>query len=407
MKKNIIILTDSPGPPLYNPRMRYLIQNLHRRGWQFTVFAEQMPNETFLFEDCQNIMIPYYKGNKWKDKCLWLLDKLFNAKEKRLYRAVRKNIANPPFDLILCSAFNTYPLITARRLAKKWNLPLVVDLRDIAEQWGGVSYLQHGLHIGIKWLDSILTDWYVRIGIRQRNRTIRQAAAITTISTWHQKILSKHHSSVHLIYNGYDENSLSPKNEISSAFLITYTGKIFDFFYTNPHLLFVALKSLKQKDLLPAELQLHFYSNLSCHPLLRQAAQEANIQDIVFVHPFVPNEEIPNILHQTSIALVLTNKTGKDGPHGIMTTKFFEALGVEKPVLCVPSDEESLSEVIQQTNAGIAAKTAEEIEQFILDKYHEWQQNGFTRQLVNQVQKQRFTRQYQAGQFENLFLSLI
>ena len=85
----------------------------------------------------------------------------------------------------------------------------------------------------------------------------------------------------------------------------------------------------------------------------------------------------------------------------------FEALGVEKPVLCVRSDEECLAQVIRETNAGIAATTAEEVKAFILDKYSEWQQNGFTRQAVNQAQKQLFTRQYQAGQFEALLTSLM
>ena len=90
-----------------------------------------------------------------------------------------------------------------------------------------------------------------------------------------------------------------------------------------------------------------------------------------------------------------------------MTTKFFEALGTEKPVLCVPSDKECLAEVIQETNAGLAASSVQEIQAFILDKYAEWKAKGFTRQPVNAELKQLFTRQYQAQQFENIFLSLI
>ena len=87
-----------------------------------------------------------------------------------------------------------------------------------------------------------------------------------------------------------------------------------------------------------------------------------------------------------------------------MTTKFFEALGVEKPVLCVPSDEESLAEVIRQTNAGIAATDAEQVRTFIKEQYAAWQAKGYTRQAVNQEQKKRFTRQYQARQFEQIFI---
>ena len=90
-----------------------------------------------------------------------------------------------------------------------------------------------------------------------------------------------------------------------------------------------------------------------------------------------------------------------------MGTKFFEALGVEKPVLCVRSDEECLAQVIQETNAGLAGTNAEEVADFILDKYAEWKKNGFTHQAVNQEVKKQFTRQYQAKQFEQILLKLI
>ena len=88
-----------------------------------------------------------------------------------------------------------------------------------------------------------------------------------------------------------------------------------------------------------------------------------------------------------------------------MTTKFFEALGCEKPVLCTPSGEDCLSKTIHDTNAGIASSNPDEIKAFILSKYHEWQQKGHTRQPV--IHKEQFSRQHQAEQFEQLFLSLI
>ena len=85
-----------------------------------------------------------------------------------------------------------------------------------------------------------------------------------------------------------------------------------------------------------------------------------------------------------------------------MTTKFYEALGCEKPILCTPSDSEELAQTIRQTNAGLASSNINEIKAFILDKYHEWQQNGFTHQAV--INKEQFSREKQAEQFEQLFL---
>jgi hypothetical protein len=103
--------------------------------------------------------------------------------------------------------------------------------------------------------------------------------------------------------------------------------------------------------------------------------------------------------------LVLTNKSDENGPKGIMTTKFFEAIGVEKPVLCVPNDEGCLGQVINEVNAGLAANSAQEVQNFITEKYNEWQKNGFTRQNVRN--KEYFCRENQAKEFIKVFNTVL
>jgi hypothetical protein len=90
--------------------------------------------------------------------------------------------------------------------------------------------------------------------------------------------------------------------------------------------------------------------------------------------------------------------------HGIRTTKFFEALGCEKPILCTPSNTDELAKTIQRTKAGLASSDINEIKQFILAKYHEWRQNGFTRQNVEN--NESFSRKEQAKQFEQLLIEV-
>ncbi len=90
-------------------------------------------------------------------------------------------------------------------------------------------------------------------------------------------------------------------------------------------------------------------------------------------------------------------------PKGIMGTKTFEYLAVEKPILCVRNDEDCLEQTINRANAGLAASTVEETERFILEKFSEWQQNGYTHQAVNREYIAQFSRKYQVGQFAGLF----
>jgi hypothetical protein len=88
-----------------------------------------------------------------------------------------------------------------------------------------------------------------------------------------------------------------------------------------------------------------------------------------------------------------------------MTTKFFEAIGVEKPILCVRSDEECLAQTIQETKAGLAATNVEEVKKFILHHYNQWQKQGYTHIDINN--KQQFSRQTQALQFEEIFNQIL
>ena len=101
-----------------------------------------------------------------------------------------------------------------------------------------------------------------------------------------------------------------------------------------------------------------------------------------------------------SSVLVALGAAASNGQHGILGTKIFEAIGMEKPFVLIPSDEDSMAALIQQTGIGLAAKTTAQLKSFLLDKYAEWQANGFTRQTVNN--KEIFTRRYQARQFEQI-----
>ena len=99
--------------------------------------------------------------------------------------------------------------------------------------------------------------------------------------------------------------------------------------------------------------------------------------------------------------LVLTSPN----THGMLTTKFYEALGCEKPILCVPSDNGALAELIEYTNAGISTNDIKQIQAFIQEKYNEWQQNGFTYQVTSH--REKFSRETQCEFMETIIKKLL
>lgn len=368
MKQRILIVSDPYGKPAYAPRLRFLCDYLTEKGYEIVVYTEQFQPHDFAHK-YPIIEKPLYYNNaiQWAVYSFWSL--LTDWRNRSFTKWVRQEAKGQPFDRVFCTTFSTFPLRTAYAIAHERHIPLLVDIRDLDEQVPNAQYQSHR-----QWWTRPFRQWYRAVNIHRRNQVLRKADCITTVSPWHVDFLRPYCKNVHLIYNGYDPKQFFyAKDILSDTFLISYIGKIYEF-----------------QDL----------------SLVEQAIRELNIPAIQLNlhtpdHNPIPIHKVGDEIRRSSIVLVLTNPSA----HGMMTTKFFEALGCEKPILCVPSDEGCLAETIRETNAGIATSDIEEIKAFILDKYHEWQLHGYTHQAV--VNKERFSRQHQAEQFEQLFLSLI
>lgn len=396
MSKRLLILCEAIAPPAYSPRIITLVEYLQAQGWHCEI-ATEMDNDRPFECNCTIHQMPTYRH--------LVADKLFGAKENALYQYVQKQVNVASFDLILCASYYYFPLQAAMRLAKRYHLPLVVDLRDITEQWGRLDYYTRTF-TGIKFIDQIAKRIYTTINTHTRNRVLRYASVVTTVSPWHQQVLSQYNPNTQMICNGFDTHMFYPKNVSSSTFDITFIGKYYSHYAQCPTLLFKALQQLLSTGSIKShKVRVLFHTNDIGQQAFIKLAQQYNLEGMVKVEGYIPRSEIVAHMHQSSILMILTTSAKEYGTHGIMGTKFYEILGVEKPCLCLESDEECLADAIEKTNAGLAATNVEEVKAFVLEKYLEWEQNGFTHQPV--LNKQQFTRQYESQQFEELFLACI
>ena len=387
--KRILIITDAVTKPLYTPRVRNLYHYFSQKDIKIDWFTEQHEEIPSNF-NLKLHQIPFYKHNGLLGKIEWsiknILNLLFDYKNNFFAKKVLTATQNKNYDLVFCSTFHTFGLKAALKVAQKQNIPLHLDLRDIAEQCDTNEYNNSKIALGL------ISKIYRNINISRRNQVLKQAHSITTVSPWHVNFLKQFNPNTHLIYNGYDSTLFQPRTTKTNYFDIIYTGKWYSPTLQDPTLLFQALAEINNP-----QIRLIWYTNADVHSQISKLAQQHNLTTPLIINNYVPNNEIPNLLNRSSIILVLTNK----GNRGIMTTKFFEAIGVEKPILCVRSDEECLAQTIKKTNAGLAATNVEEVKEFILYHYNEWQQNGYTH--INITNKEQFSRQNQAIQFEKIF----
>lgn len=410
--KRLLILCDM-FPPAFAPRMGYLCKYLKRAGWEVHVVSEQIEEHTFAFlegyADSVRYVAYYTARHPLVRKLQWiivlLLDWLFHYKDRKMFQAAASVLQQHDCQAILGCTYRTFPLPAAARLAQQFGLPFIADLRDIVEQYAAEEFIAHPLPLP-RWLNRPIHARFRRRLLRDRNRALACATAVSTVSPWHVQTLKAYNPHVHLIYNGYDPELFYPENMHTDRFTITYTGRVHSVALQDPTLLLEAIRTLDQRGRIrEKDFRVVWYTDMRSRSLIEQEAHRLSVSPYMEFRPYVPASEIPHILNQSALLLLLTNRADEGGPHGILTTKFFEYMAVEKPILCVRSDEGCLAETIQQTHSGLAATEVEEVCQFLLHYYQEWQINGKTTSKVDRSQLKQFSRQEQANQFATLIES--
>ena len=410
--KNVLIVCDA-FPPQWGPRMGYLAKYLGAYGWRSFVVAADNPsrNDQVGLDrfPAEIVRVPQKKHGKWN--LLHLLPLIcpydYLRGEYDLRNAAEKIVQGGKIDLILCShTFGFFPLSTAYYVARKYRLPLVVDIRDLAAQSKGRPFFKQTLQGKIDTLIDRLS-FLNRIRVRAIYRKTR---ALTTISTWHTEYLKACNNQTVCIYNGFDPELFRPLPPVKNPrFEIVYTGTLGSKELRNYEFLLQAVRRLHEEGMIaPESFHVSFYCGriMEGNPIRRQI-HELGIEDYFSFLSFLPSAELPRMFQRASALLVLTNKATSGDVHGIMTTKFFEYLAVNRPILCVTSDEECLEKAIRETDSGCAARTVEETVSFLSRLLKEWKEKGVTAGTTKPDALAPYSREYQAGQFAKLFDSIL
>ncbi|MCQ2344463.1 MAG: glycosyltransferase [Paludibacteraceae bacterium] len=377
---NVIIITDALTAPLFTPRVRFLNRQLLAEGHNVTWFAERYQDIPSDIRPGNLVEIPYYSGHKADRLFKGVLSFLFDHKNrffahKILRHSIERSITP---DIVFVSTFHIFGLRAGFAVARRYHCPLHIDLRDIAEQTPTNAYSRPFLS------NNAL---YRKISIGRRNDILRRAASVSTVSKFQKETVSRVNPNTHVIYNGYDSTIFYPSRKAINQRPITilYVGRWYGERMQDPHPLFRAISGRM-------DVRLVFYTGVEVHGRLRKLADNYNVN--LELHPYVPNPQIPELLRNADIALVLTSPENR----GVLTTKFFEALGTRTPVLCTPSDNGELAELIRITHAGIASSDPVEILGFIDGTIRGGGAGLFSAGFDVTV----FSRQYQTSRLINL-----
>jgi hypothetical protein len=283
---------------------------------------------------------------------------------------------------------------------------LFVDLRDIAEQSPDDNH--YIANKPPKIFGDLIINLYKYVNIKRRNKVLRKATGVTSVSPWHVETLSKYNKNTHLLYNGFDETKFIPEYIKSEYFTISYFGRGYNDQIRNPRLLFEAIESLNKKGLISSQnSKVRWFLDENSKKVIQHVANDYSIDGFNEYLDFIKPEDLVNEMNRSSVLLTLSNVSHKKRYFGIMTTKFFEAIGVNRPILCMPDNNDNLSALIKEYNCGLISSDSAEIENYLLHNFLVWKENGQTNGTINENIRMNFSRKKGAEILEKQFLNAL
>lgn len=272
-------------------------------------------------------------------------------------KACDELLQNEDIDAMISSSSPVTTHIIAKELKKKHKVPWVADFRDLWTQNHNYPY-------------SPLRKLFEN---RLELKTLSMADALVTVSQlWAKELGMLHKREVYTITNCFDPDKMSnEKANLTSKFTITYTGQIYG--KQDPSKLLFALKDLISRGAIdPKDVEVRFYGPVDGS--LAKKTEKYQLSAIVRQYGTVPREVSFEKQRESQLLLLLKWEDPRE--RGWYSGKIFEYLAAKRPILATGGTDDVITELLNETSAGIGAHTVEDIKSALRKLYAEYKLRG-------------------------------
>lgn len=249
--------------------------------------------------------------------------------------------------IITANPFNLF--LFGYILNKKFKIPWIADYRD---DWN-TSEITKSINYIINYLQK-----------RSERKWVGSASFITSVSTHYvDKISTFTGRPGQVLLNGFELNYPSTNKDLNpNTFTITYNGSLYGTQAIEIFLSAIENLIITGKSPLPIEVK---FPGLAFDPAQTKRVLDAakNITSHIFITERLPKEEVIKLQLSSDLLLMVAHSNVK----GIPSSKLYEYIGLKKPILLCPSDNDIIEETIKTVSTGYFAKTIDECEEVILE----------------------------------------
>jgi glycosyltransferase involved in cell wall biosynthesis len=277
----------------------------------------------------------------------------------------------------------------AARLAKRFSLPWVADLRD---PWTHDHYRSR-------------PGWKRVLLAALERKTLPQADALVTatdrqLDELHQ-FLRHAQAADQVIWNGFDPADFPPvESPTDGPFTLVYSGKLHPQ-HQDPAGLLQGLALLRQRrNLTAAGFRLRFRVYGRDLPPIQATSEALGIADLVEVLPAIPTADA--LREQQTASVLLLMGWQAENRFRVMPLKTFDYLGAGRPVLCYGRPVDPPGRVISQCQAGQVVETPEDVADVLAAWLDEWQATGTVARHADSLAMAHFDRREQTAALARL-----
>ena len=297
-------------------------------------------------------------------------------------------LAGHQFDAIISSAPPISSHLIGRHAKRVLRRPWVADFRDLWTQ-------------NVDSRPSLVRPFERRL----EKRLVANADALVTVSDdWAAKLKSRYRDvPVHAITNGFDPDDF-PSREIrlTELFTITYAGLLYQGKRDPTPLLQAVQELIAEGAISPARFRMRFYGPVE--PWFVAAIAKYGVQQVTEVPGIIPRREAIERQRESHLLLQLGWYDRREkGQH---TGKLFEYLGSRRPILALGGAPGAMSDVLDHTGAGVHLQTKDELKQYLLQSYREFEQSGSVRYRGKEEAIAQYSHLEMARRFAALLDSL-
>jgi glycosyltransferase involved in cell wall biosynthesis len=204
---------------------------------------------------------------------------------------------------------------------------------------------------------------------------------------------------VHVITNGFDpDDFFGCSVPRSRSFSISYTGQLYAG-RRDPTALFEVAHELIEEGIIDRQqMRIRFYGPIELW--LQPLVERYDLQGVVELHGSIGRNEALQRQQESQILLLLGWANPQE--NGQHTGKLFEYFGSRRPILAVGGVRGVLTDVLEETGAGIHALSKPQLRQYLIESYREFRERGEVRFRGNESALMKYTHEAMGRSFSAL-----